>query len=92
MMIHDHFNGSAHCVECQGQCRLTGDERAVTALIRFTLERLAYRDEGLSSFQVDALLQLGIDPGRFMLRARECCAGIMLGPSGASKHEMEEQP
>jgi hypothetical protein len=31
--IHDHFDGSAHCVECGGECRLTGSNLAVTSLV-----------------------------------------------------------
>jgi hypothetical protein len=38
-MVHDHFNGSAHCVECGGDCRLTGAERALTEMVRWRLEK-----------------------------------------------------
>lgn len=37
MQIHDHFDGSMHCVECGGRCTLEGDERIVTELVRWTL-------------------------------------------------------
>ncbi len=30
--VHDHFAGSAHCVECGGHCTLTGADMAYTAL------------------------------------------------------------
>ena len=38
MNVHDHFDGSAHCLECSGRCTLAGDELAATELIRFLLE------------------------------------------------------
>jgi hypothetical protein len=42
MTIHDHFDGSAHCVECQGPCLLTGEDRTVTELARHIMEFFAY--------------------------------------------------
>lgn len=41
MIIHDHFDGSARCIECEGPCRLRGTDLDVTVLVRFTLEREA---------------------------------------------------
>jgi hypothetical protein len=41
MKIHDHLDGSAHCVECGGSCRLTGDDLEVTRLVRFITEYFA---------------------------------------------------
>lgn len=41
IVVHDQFDGSAHCIECGGDCRLTGIERAYTKLVRFTLEHAA---------------------------------------------------
>lgn len=38
MRIHDHFSGSANCVQCKGWCKLTGDELQVTRFIRAALE------------------------------------------------------
>lgn len=77
MTIHDHFEGSAHCVECKGYCRLAGDDLAVTRYIRFTLEILVMqgwkdvpvllkeplRDLGLNS---EALMRRAVTTGRPM--------------------------
>lgn len=41
MIVHDHFDGSAHCVECKGSCQLSGDALNVTRLVRSTIEREA---------------------------------------------------
>lgn len=59
MTIHDHMDGSAHCIECKGPCKLTGEDCALSAFVRFALERSAIdgRRE-LWSFQVDALKEL----------------------------------
>lgn len=37
--IHDHFDGSAHCVQCGGECRLKGEKRLLTEMIRWSFER-----------------------------------------------------
>ena len=39
--IHDHMGGKAHCVDCNGPCRLRRDDLALTTLIRCLLESLA---------------------------------------------------
>ena len=70
MTIHDHFDGSAHCVECKGPCKLTGDERAVTEFIRFTLERFSLNGwTRLPHFEERAITQLGLNPEHLMRRA-----------------------
>lgn len=33
--VHDHFDGSANCIECKGWCKLHGTEMAYTALVRW---------------------------------------------------------
>lgn len=63
MIVHDHFDGSAHCVECGGTCKLTGDERAVTEVVRWTLEFAESVHKGwMWDFQKDALGRLVGDP------------------------------
>jgi hypothetical protein len=42
--VHDHFDGSAYCVECGGDCKLTGCELAFTSAVRFTLEAECYSE------------------------------------------------
>ena len=73
MRIHDHFYGSANCVECHGICRLEGDELQATRLIRFVLEFFAqYRNGWLPPFVEDALSKLLPDRklAEFRYRAR----------------------
>jgi hypothetical protein len=41
MTIHDHFDGSAHCVECKGICALGGEEAALTGFVREVCEFFA---------------------------------------------------
>ena len=46
MTIHDHFEGRAHCAQCQGLCQLEGDDLAVTRLIRYQFESAYYAHDG----------------------------------------------
>lgn len=43
--IHDHFDGSAHCVQCGGWCGLSGQNLQATRLIRYLMEHFAYGHE-----------------------------------------------
>lgn len=60
MTIHDHFDGSAHCIECAGPCHLpVSDERAVSEMIRFTLEYFTINHRGwLPMLMADSLKRL----------------------------------
>lgn len=72
VVIHDHFDGSAHCVECGGFCKLTGHDHAVTAFIRFAVESLAYQGyQTMPMMWVDPLRELGLDPRKLLARAIE---------------------
>ena len=57
MKIHDHFDGSAHCVECRGFCQLRGDDRALTDLVRFTCDFFGYAHDGWMPNWVEQSLQ-----------------------------------
>jgi hypothetical protein len=39
--IHDHFDGSANCVECGGPCQLDGSDLLATQLLRIGFEYAA---------------------------------------------------
>jgi hypothetical protein len=39
--IHDHFDGEFHCIECRGECVLSGDSRQLTRFVRNVFEFLA---------------------------------------------------
>lgn len=70
MTIHDHFDGSAHCVECAGRCKLTGEDLAITEYIRFTMESLAHR--GFTAVPImwrQPLSDLGLSPQELLDRA-----------------------
>lgn len=73
-IIHDHFGGTAHCIECEGPCVLSGDDRAASALVRYTLEFAEKVHKGwMWDFTRDALLEL-LGPARlskFQRRAEE---------------------
>lgn len=72
MTVHDHFDGSAHCVECGGWCKLTGEQLGLTQFVRFTLESLAYNGwKTLPNFHADALRNMGLDGEALMRRAVE---------------------
>lgn len=71
-LIHDHFDGSAHCVECKGPCQLTGAERIATELARWLCERYAINGwKELCVLERDTLEEAGVNPANFMKRAIE---------------------
>lgn len=74
MTIHDHFDGDRNCVECNGPCRLTGDDLAVTRIVRYSLVQVAYFGKHPGVLLRNALLQAGIDCDRFISRAEETTA------------------
>lgn len=45
-LIHDHFDGSLHCIECKGPCQLTGSSLAITGLVRNVCEYFALHHDG----------------------------------------------
>lgn len=71
MMIHDHFEGSEHCVECEGNCRLTGDDLAVTTLVRYVFESAAWTHRHLGGLEAHGMECLGVEVRRFERRAKE---------------------
>lgn len=73
--IHDHFDGSFYCIECGGQCRLTGGNLAATMLVRSMFEAMAYRSGyWLSGSDEYALQQCGVDIEKFKQRANAAVA------------------
>lgn len=70
MTIHDHFDGSAHCVECGGPCRLDPESAAVTGVIRHLYEALASTGTGPNMMVRSAMEKLGLDAMGFWMRAR----------------------
>jgi hypothetical protein len=77
MTIHDHFEGSAHCVECQGRCTLAGEELAVTSIFRYLFEYLQIWEwhNSVPPLMARPLLELGVPVDRFVERARKMRSG-----------------
>lgn len=71
MIIHDHFDGSAHCVECGGICSLTGDDVLATHLIRYLFEEWAVSGRYPNYLITKAVKDTGIDFEKFKRRAKE---------------------
>ena len=74
MPIHDHFDGSMHCVECGGKCRLSGDALTATELARWLLESRARgpsQRAWLNLSEQGTLKRAGVDVDRFCQRATE---------------------
>lgn len=44
-LIHNHFEGSFHCVECGGQCRLVGIPFELSEFVRNVCEFFACRGD-----------------------------------------------
>lgn len=70
-VVHDHFDGSAHCVECGGDCMLKGSDFLATQLVRHLCEQAAVNDEPLVDYAANILRHAGLDVGAIMRRAVE---------------------
>ncbi len=56
--VHDHFDGSAHCVECFGKCKLAGAELALTTLVRIIFESWAIHGQAPNYMTKKALAEV----------------------------------
>lgn len=74
-MIHDNYNGTAHCVECEGSCKLTGSDRHLTAIVRALFETRHHTRAGtwMSPVLRSALEAAGVDIAHHQRRAAETC-------------------
>lgn len=71
MTVHDHFDGSANCVECHGPCRLSGEACELTRLLRWILEYFTYSHKGWLPPSMEETLAKLLGPERLKtLRAR----------------------
>ena len=69
-LIHDHFNGSLHCVECSGPCLLTGSSLAVTEMVRNLLGYFALHPPMPALIERQLEILLAPDYETFKRRAR----------------------
>jgi hypothetical protein len=88
-MIHDHYDGSAHCVECGGPCRLVGSELALTRVVRAifeqfdreTLESIYYDPpRPVFGFLRDMLIEAGVDVRKHAARAEKTKSKVFWEP------------
>lgn len=70
LVIHDHFDGSAHCRDCDGPCRLEGADLTVTHLVRSIFESAGAGHYHLSLMVRYALSDLGVPVDHFFRRVR----------------------
>jgi len=76
-VVHDHFDGSAHCVECNGDCRLTGGNRLATQLVRYWFEQAAMQPVfWIAPCAMDSLGKVGVNVDHFRARAIQSMRGI----------------
>jgi hypothetical protein len=66
--VHDHFDGSRFCVECDGPCRLTGAALWLSEMVRWRFLRIRSLDE-LSAVERNTLAAAGVDSKAFLARA-----------------------
>lgn len=71
-IVHDHFDGSAHCVECGGNCVLTGGDLLATALVRELFEGAVVSGNRFLVTRFDFILrQVPFDMDLFWRRAED---------------------
>jgi hypothetical protein len=80
-VFHNHFNGSARCVECAGPCKLTDPtQQALTCIVRTLWEQSTGlplgRNDAVPSLVRRALEEHGID-----LYKMHTVASRLKGPS-----------
>lgn len=75
--VHDHFDGSAHCVQCHGKCTLTGAELAYTQLLRFSLETIALLGGSPNMMLSGAISDAGVPYEVFWKRAQDSVADFL---------------
>jgi hypothetical protein len=72
VIVHDHMDGSAHCVECGGTCVLTGADLLVTRMVRFLLAQESISPKWFIPPMIESSLREQIGESRLAeLRARE---------------------
>ncbi len=72
-IVHDHFEGSAHCVECGGSCKQTGAERVLTNWARaaFEAESLYPKRCRISWSLIRAMEESGVNVNKMRRRASD---------------------
>ena len=74
MEIHDHFDGSSHCVECNGPCRLKDESLMLTRLVRYVFDLQASEgNKKPNGFLLVPFEYAGVDWRPFWKRALETC-------------------
>lgn len=68
-IVHDHFDGASHCVQCGGKCWLTGAELVLTEMIRWEFDAISRGAAGLNRMQRATLERIGVDIEEFHARA-----------------------
>ena len=70
--VHDHFDGSAHCVQCGGPCKLTGALLFFTQLTRWLFECEVFQNRPLAlGLMGQTLADAGVNIPAFKKRALE---------------------
>jgi hypothetical protein len=68
--VHDHFDGSSHCIECKGECELTGADMAYTALVRALFEGEAWGNQQIPYAAIKQLERANVNTRRLRERAQ----------------------
>jgi hypothetical protein len=69
--IHDHFDGTAHCVQCGGKCQLPPAELLASGLIRDLCEQWAAGYSRPWMMVEMRIKDAGVDLPAFLRRATE---------------------
>lgn len=71
-VIHDHFDGCANCIECGGDCELTGSDLLASWLVRGIFEGAVMAGRNyIFGLCESSLIHSGVDVSAFWKRARE---------------------
>lgn len=73
-VIHDHFDGSSNCVECGGECQLTGGNLLATQLARSLVEHAVISGQRVLGMEAHYLEKAGYDPEQMLTRCQQAAS------------------
>jgi hypothetical protein len=71
-VLHNHLNGSAHCLECQGRCTITDPtQAALTSIVRELIDTYNYTHQPFPQTVASILGRHGIEVEAMLKAAKE---------------------
>lgn len=69
--IHDHFDGTEFCVQCNGRCKLDGLAMFASSMVRYAIYAAVQNNRSLPHMVKYSIREAGLDVDALMARCRE---------------------